>query len=581
MMNSQFRPKKTEITGVSELTFPKESGYCDRSASAAKAAERFIKTAGLLRKNGTLGWQLNTDGAGNRYLFAFTCSDAVMAEDFAWIFEKYAAAGTAPAERMEQFRDEYGKVYRIRPASKKTHAAANVSEYFRELFAILDRYETAIRITAEEDGTGTILIGLPTEMPLRMRTMLSFAFPNTEIAEADGCEPGRIDRLPERILIPDMSELLAALAPPEDEIWIEDDEFEPEPCGNPESTFTPIETLDLSVRSYNCLKRAGYDSVEQLRAMKDEDFRRIRNLTFACREEIRMRIALLPEQTVSEQAPPDWFGMLDGLIGLRDVKEQVRKIAAYAKMKRDMEARNVRMDPIALNMEFVGNPGTAKTTVARIMAGVLKEVGLLSSDEPIEAGRADLVARYEGQTADRVRRLFERAEGRLLFIDEAYSLLENNEGEFGDEAISTIVQEMENKRDHTVVIFAGYPDKMKLFFDRNPGLRSRVPFRIVFPDYSADEMMRIVECEAGKRGFSIAPDAKKRIAEICDPKKRSVDSGNGRRCRNLVEQAILSYAERVYGGEDAAKGDFILCERDFFVPEAGDNRRKAGIGFCA
>ena len=162
---------------------------------------------------------------------------------------------------------------------------------------------------------------------------------------------------------------------------------------------------------------------------------------------------------------------------------------------------------MVLNMEFIGNPGTAKTTVARITAGILHEIGLLPTSELVEVGRADLVAKYTGQTADKVKEVFQKAKGKLLFIDEAYALTDCWENSYGDEAISTIVQEMENNREDTVVIFAGYPDKMNEFFSRNPGLRSRVPFTIRFSDYSAEEMAQIVEAEAKKRGFSLMPEA--------------------------------------------------------------------------
>ena len=198
--------------------------------------------------------------------------------------------------------------------------------------------------------------------------------------------------------------------------------------------------------------------------------------------------------------------------------------------------RAMSIPGISLNMEFSGNSGTAKTTVARILAGILYETGLISDRELVEVGRADLVARYEGQTAEKVRDVFRRAKGKLLFIDEAYSLLEEREGAFGDEAISTIVQEMENRREDTIVVFAGYPDKMDEFFSRNPGMRSRVPFRIDFPDYSTEEMAEIVELEARKRGFSIEAGSREKIMEICTLAAGRPDAGNGR--NNLRDHGL-------------------------------------------
>ena len=264
-----------------------------------------------------------------------------------------------------------------------------------------------------------------------------------------------------------------------------------------ETEETPLEDLELSVRSFNCLKRAGVYTVEQLRSMTDEQLMRIRHFGKKNLLEIREKLAKSENPPKSEEPSAfDYFALLDSLIGLKEVKSQVRKIAAYARMKRDMAVKNKNDVSMVLNMTFVGNPGTAKTTVARILAGILFESGLLKSADPLEVGRADLVGKYVGHTADKVRNVFDDACGRLLFIDEAYALVDSRRSDFGDEAINTIVQEMENRRSDTIVVFAGYPDEMEEFFSRNPGLRSRVPFHITFPDYSAEEMVRITELEA-------------------------------------------------------------------------------------
>ena len=270
---------------------------------------------------------------------------------------------------------------------------------------------------------------------------------------------------------------------------------------------------------------------------------------------------------------------LQSLVGIKAAKDQVKKILAFAKMRKAMEEKGEQLEPITLNMEFVGNPGTAKTTVARIVAGLLKEIGIIKTGEFIEVGRADLVAQYVGQTAHMVQSIFQRAKGGVLFIDEAYSLLEEGSGGFGDEAINMIVQEMENNRKDTIVIFAGYPDEMEKFFLRNPGLRSRVPFRVRFDDYTTDELSDICDLEAGKRGFLIDINAIEFIKEICASSAKSVENGNGRFCRNLVERAVLNFALRNYGGDEVdADIEYILKKEDFFDVNVFEEK-KSTIGF--
>ena len=276
---------------------------------------------------------------------------------------------------------------------------------------------------------------------------------------------------------------------------------------------------------------------------------------------------------------------LRGLVGLEDIKKQAERIIALKAVQEKAKAGGRTVENISLNCAFLGNPGTAKTTAARIFARVMKENGILSKGDLVEAGRADLVAKYLGQTAIKVKDAFKKAKGSVLFIDEAYSLLDNQENEYGDEAIATIVQEMENNRDDMIVIFAGYPDKMEQFLSRNPGLRSRVPFTVKFRDYSADELTEIAKQEITRRGYSADIEAEKKIFELCSAAMKCREFGNGRFSRNLVESAIMNAAERVMKTVPAdADGEefFRLQACDFIAPANLKEQKSVHVlGFCA
>lgn len=588
-----------------------EKSSCLISRIAATACERFSHAARVLPRGECLGWQVAAvSGEMPRVTVFSSTGVTVTPDDFDWIFQDCAKTETIRRGFPESPDEEGRRVYALRIAAaagernegRKGKWGDDEFDLFNGVDALppgddrskaldaLIRAGAALRfvVTAEE-GRGTILIGLPAEMTLRLRVMLSMAFEGTAAVEVT--ETAEVEPLPAAFVLESMTGTLCTL------LWANAEQREEaEPDENGEAALpekdaaeaeaaaggsASIEDLNLSIRAYNSLKRAGIDTVEQLRALTGDELRKIRNLGRKGAEEIERKLLELP--ALPAPAPltaPSYADMLSELVGLRDVKEQLRKIAAFARMQKEMSASGADRIPVVLNMEFVGNPGTAKTTVARILAGMFREMGLLSSNELIEVGRADLVARYEGQTADRVKTVFRKAKGRLLFIDEAYSLVENREGEFGDEAIDTIVQEMENNREDTIVVFAGYPDEMAEFFARNPGLRSRVPFRIVFSDYTPEEMVQIARLEAKKRGFAISPEANERLAAICAAAAAEPKLGNGRFCRNAVESAILEYAARVYGGGEPAGHDFVLAPEDFPLP-AKNGSKKIAIGFRA
>ena len=236
---------------------------------------------------------------------------------------------------------------------------------------------------------------------------------------------------------------------------------------------------------------------------------------------------------------------LDEMIGLSSVKQMVQKIIANYKLNKFCIEKGIPKRNISLHMAFTGNPGTAKTTVARLFAEIMKDEKILSTGNFVEAGRADLVGDHVGSTAPLIKKKFREAQGGILFIDEAYSLCDAYENGFGDEAINTLVQEMENHRDDVIVIFAGYPEPMKQFLDRNPGMRSRIAFQVEFDDYSTEELCAITRLMVSKKQMMITDSAMKKLRENYESVKGSKDYGNGRYVRKMLEKAEMDLAERV------------------------------------
>lgn len=259
------------------------------------------------------------------------------------------------------------------------------------------------------------------------------------------------------------------------------------------------------------------------------------------------------------------YDELMNMVGLSDAKQVINQALNYFKAQKLFANKGMKIDKPAMHMVFTGNPGTAKTTVARLFAGIMKENGLLSSGHLIETGRGDLVKKYVGWTAPAIQAKFNEAKGGVLFIDEAYSLVDDRDGSFGDEAINTIVQEMENHRADMIVIFAGYPDEMKIFLQKNPGLRSRIAFHVPFADYDADELCSIAKLIAEKKGISIHSGAYEKLQLIFEQIRHEPDFGNGRYVRNLIEQAKMAQAERLLAmdfDEVTEKDVVTLCAED-------------------
>ena len=285
----------------------------------------------------------------------------------------------------------------------------------------------------------------------------------------------------------------------------------------------------------------------------------------------------------SGRKPGDAKKELDEMIGLSSVKAIIAKVIADFKLKKLCLDKGIRRGKPSLHMVFAGNPGTAKTTVARLFAEIMRDEKILPSGNFVEVGRADLVGTYVGQTAPLVKKKFIEAQGGVLFIDEAYSLCDDRENSYGDEAINTIVQEMENHREDVIVIFGGYTDQMKQFLDRNPGMASRIAFHVEFEDYSADELCDITKLMLSKKQMTATDAAMEKLRSIYENARTDSSFGNGRFVRKMLEEAEMNLAERVsYADESELTEKLITTIEDRDIPEAPvvkkHNERKR-IGF--
>jgi len=279
------------------------------------------------------------------------------------------------------------------------------------------------------------------------------------------------------------------------------------------------------------------------------------------------------------------YDELQKMIGLKDMKQVVDEIIDSARIQKIRSGMGMDSYKTSLHMVFTGNPGTAKTTVARLITQIFVKEGILDTGNYVECGRADLVGKYVGWTAKTVKSKFREATGGVLFIDEAYSLVDDSNS-FGDEAINTIVQEMENHRDNVIVIFAGYPDKMKDFFAKNEGLRSRIAFHLDFPDYNAEELVDILKLMADKKGYKLNPDIERKCLEIFAQAVKKEEFGNGRYVRNLLEQAMMAQSRRItkeYAGKKITRKALTTLKPEDFDVNASkqiEKETKRTIGFA-
>ena len=254
---------------------------------------------------------------------------------------------------------------------------------------------------------------------------------------------------------------------------------------------------------------------------------------------------------VNEPLEGDPYQELDDLIGLGSVKQEVRSLANFVQLQKQREAQGLKTAKVSYHLVFYGSPGTGKTTVARIVGRIYKDLGVLKKGHTVETDRGGLVAKYMGQTALKTDTVIQQALDGVLFIDEAYSLVPEGGGgqDYGQEAISTLLKRMEDYRDRLVVIIAGYKDEMQRFIDSNPGLQSRFNRYIDFPDYSGAELTDIFKMYMKKNQYTLTPDAEAYLKEQFDYAVAHKDRnfGNARYARNVFEKSIQQQANRLAG----------------------------------
>jgi hypothetical protein len=258
---------------------------------------------------------------------------------------------------------------------------------------------------------------------------------------------------------------------------------------------------------------------------------------------------------------------LDALIGLREVKHEVHLVANLLRVQQIRRERDLPVLEASRHLIFTGNPGTGKTTVARLLAQIYRTLGVVERGHLVETDRSGLVAGFVGQTAGRVVAAFDRAEEGVLLIDEAYSLTRGGENDFGREAIDMIVKLVEDRRDRLVVILAGYPQEMAALVDANPGMRSRFSRTIHFPDYSDDELLAIFEAIGSEGRYQLDDGGRRAVLRWFAAQPRDAGFGNGRLARNLFEAAVANQATRLVARDQPSDEELTtLTAADIPIP---------------
>lgn len=273
------------------------------------------------------------------------------------------------------------------------------------------------------------------------------------------------------------------------------------------------------------------------------------------------------EKPDAEEKKPDFdelMAQLDSLVGLDDVKKDIKNLMNLVKVRRLRKENGLPIPPMSLHMVFMGNPGTGKTTVARIISGLYAAIGVLEKGQLIEVDRSGLVAGYVGQTALKTQEVVKSALGGVLFIDEAYSLASGGENDFGREAIETILKAMEDHRDELIVVVAGYDGPMEKFINSNPGLQSRFNKYFYFPDYNGEQLLHIFKGQCKKNGYALTEEAEAEAKAMFEElyENRGENFGNGRDVRNVFEDTVVRQSNRVAALDAPTKDDLMQ-----FLPE--------------
>ena len=274
----------------------------------------------------------------------------------------------------------------------------------------------------------------------------------------------------------------------------------------------------------------------------------------------------------SEEKKPsleELMEQLDELVGLDEVKKDVKSLINLIKVRKLREANDLPVPPMSLHMVFMGNPGTGKTTVARLVGSLYAAIGVLSKGQLVEVDRSGLVAGYVGQTALKTQEVIKSALGGVLFIDEAYALSSGGENDFGRESIETILKAMEDHRDDLIVIVAGYTGPMTEFLSSNPGLESRFNKYFFFPDYTGEQLLAIFKIQCKKNGYVLTEESEAAAKKLFDElyEERDANFGNGRDVRNRFEDMVVRQSNRVAAMEAPTKDDLMAVLPEDFLDE--------------